>query len=178
MRTQSNKWDKNISLSFIYSGKLSNIAFLYVAKLCNYLLCTEFWVLWLIGLAVNLKVQLGSICARCFQSVHWLSNVNTWPVLFKEQGSIKVWSCLWKWIMSRTKEIIEDLGKKELLLLIRLEKVIKTSLKSSDSTNPLSPSPEVVNQQRSLQSRTCNSLWGCESSQGNFQATKGLSHIG
>ncbi len=49
---------------------------------------------------------------RCFQSVQWLSNVSTWPVLFKEQGSIKVWSCLWKWIISRTKEITEDLGKR------------------------------------------------------------------
>ncbi len=49
---------------------------------------------------------------RCFQSVQWLSNVSTWPVLFKEQGSIKVWSCLWKWIMSRTKEITEDLRKR------------------------------------------------------------------
>ncbi len=49
---------------------------------------------------------------RCFQSVQWLSNVSTWPVLFKEQGSIKVWSCLWKWIMSWTKEITEDLGKR------------------------------------------------------------------
>ncbi len=48
---------------------------------------------------------------RCFQSVQWLSNVSTWPVLFKEQGSIKV-LCLWNWIMSRTKEITEDLGKK------------------------------------------------------------------
>ncbi len=63
---------------------------------------------------------------------------------------------------------------KELMLLIRLEKVTKLSLKSLDSTNPQSdrlctnggnsrlllPSREVVDQQRSLQSRTCNSLWG------------------
>ncbi len=49
---------------------------------------------------------------RCFQSVQWLSNVSTWPVLFKEQGSIKVWSCLWKWIIPRTKEITGDLLKR------------------------------------------------------------------
>ncbi len=49
---------------------------------------------------------------RCFQSVQWLSDISTWPVLFKEQGSIKVWSCLWKWIMSQTKEITEDLRKR------------------------------------------------------------------
>ncbi len=60
---------------------------------------------------------------RCFQSVQWLSNVSTWPVLFKERGSINVWSCLWKWIMSQTREIL----KKELMLLIRLEKVTKPS---------------------------------------------------
>ncbi len=96
---------------------------------------------------------------------------STWPVSFKEQGSIKVWSCLWKWIMSRTKEITEDLGKR-VDVLIRLEKA--TSLKSLDSTNPpldrlctngghlraLLSSREVVDQQRSLQSRTCNSLRG------------------
>ncbi len=71
---------------------------------------------------------------------------------------------------------------KELMLLVRLEKVTKPSLKSLDSTNPQSdrlctngansrpllPSREVVDQQRSLQSRTCNSLWGCKSSQCNF----------
>ncbi len=73
-------------------------------------------------------------------------------------------------------------SEKELMLLIRLEKVTKPFLKSLDSTNPQSdrlctnggnsrpllPSREVVDQQRSLQSRTCNSLQGCKSSQGNF----------
>ncbi len=58
-------------------------------------------------------------------------------------------------------------SEKELMLLIRLEKVIKPSLKSLDSKNPQSdilctnggnsrpllPSREVVDQQRSLQSR-------------------------
>ncbi len=91
---------KIFSLSFIYWQKLSSVTYLCVAKLCESL-----------GLAVNLKVKLESICAEVF-SVQWLSNVSTWPVLFKEQGSIKVWSCLWKWIMSRTKEITEDLGKR------------------------------------------------------------------
>ncbi len=73
--------------------------------------------------------------------------------------------------MSRTKEITEDLGKR-VDVLIRLEKA--TSLKSLDSTNPpsdrlctnggnsraLLSSREVLDQQRSLQSRTCNSLRG------------------
>ncbi len=72
--------------------------------------------------------------------------------------------------------------KKSCILLIRLEKVTKPSLKSLDSTNPQSdrlctnggnsrpllPSWEVVDQQRSLQSRTCNSLQGWKSSQGNL----------
>ncbi len=72
--------------------------------------------------------------------------------------------------------------KKSCILLIRLEKVTKPSPKSLDSTNPQSdrlctnggnsrpllPSWEVVEQQRSLQSRTCYSLRGCKSSQGNL----------
>ncbi len=43
-------------------------------------------------------------------------------------------SCLWKWIMSRTKEITED--KKS--WCYSLEKFTKPSLKSLDSTNPQS----------------------------------------
>ncbi len=49
---------KIFSFSFIYSGKWSNIAYLWVAKVCEPL-----------GLAVNLKVKLESIVQRCFQSV-------------------------------------------------------------------------------------------------------------
>ncbi len=82
------------TLSFIYSGKWSNITYLWVAKVCESL-----------GLAVNLKVKLESICSEMF-------SVSGMSVLFKEQGSIKVWSCLWKWIMARTKEISEDLRKR------------------------------------------------------------------
>ncbi len=52
-RVQSNKWDKNIFFIFIYSGKLYNIAYLWVAKLCEPL-----------RLTVNLKVKLESICAE------------------------------------------------------------------------------------------------------------------
>ncbi len=90
--------------------------------------------------------------------------------------------------------IKEDYGgpRKKTMLLIRLEKVTKPYLKSLDSTNPQSdrlyrnggnsrpllPSREGVDQQRSLQSRMCHSLRGCKNSQGNFSATKGLSHIG
>ncbi len=62
-------------------------------------------------------------------------------------------------------------SEKELMLLIRLEKFTKPSLKSLDSTNPQSDklctnggnsrpllhSWELVDQQRSLQSRMCNS---------------------
>ncbi len=44
--------------------------------------------------------------------MQWLSNVRSLTLLFKEHGSINVWSCLWKSIMSRTKEITEDLGKR------------------------------------------------------------------
>ncbi len=86
----------------------------------------------------------------------------------RSQGSIKVWSCLWKWIMSRTKEITEELGKR-VDVAHQARKVYKPSLKCLDSTNPQSdrlctnggnsrpllPSWEVVDQQRSLRSRTC-----------------------
>ncbi len=122
-------------------------------------------------------MKLKSIYAEVFsRSVQGLSNVSPWPFLFKEQGSIKVLSCLWKWIMSRTKEITEDLGKR-VDVAHQAKKSIKPSLKIVDSTNPQSdrlctnggnsrplfPSREVVDQQRSLQSRTCNSLRGCKS---------------
>ncbi len=73
---------------------------------------------------------------RSFHIVQWLSNVSSWPVLFKEQGSIKVWSCLWKWIMSRKR--LRRTLEKELMLIIRLEKATKPSLMSLDSTNPQS----------------------------------------
>lgn len=54
-------------------------------------------------------------------------------VLFKEVGSIKV-SC----IMVLTQEISENLRKKKLLFLVRLEKVRKPFLKSLDSKYPQS----------------------------------------
>ncbi len=105
---------------------------------------------------------------RWSQSVQWLSNVSTWLVLFKEQGFVKVWSCLeHKGRLQRTSEKCDVAHPTR-----------TTSLKSLDSTNPQSdrlctnggnsrpllPSREVVDQQRSLQSRTCNSLRGCKSS--------------
>ncbi len=72
--------------------------------------CKSMWTSW-ISSSFKGEIRVPSV-QRCFQSVQWLSNVSTWPVLFKEQGSIKVWSCLWKWIMSLSKEIIEDLRKR------------------------------------------------------------------
>ncbi len=71
-------------------------------------------------------------------------------------------------------------------LLYSMNRDTKPSLKSLDYTNPQSekfctnggnkrpllPPREVVDQQRSLQSRTCNSLRGYKSSQRNFSATK------
>ncbi len=132
-----------------------------------------------LGLADNLKVKFESICAEVFSVSALTINVSTWPVLFKEQESIKVWSYLWKWIMSRTKEITEDLRKE--LMFIRLERLqtiskefglhkstVRQIVYKWRNSRPLLPSREVVDQQRSLQSRTCNSLRGCKSSQGNF----------
>ncbi len=107
---------------------------------------------------------------RCFQSVQWLSNVSTWPVLFKEQGSIKVWSCLWKWIMSQTKQITEDLGKR-FDVAHQARKDYKTISIQTDCVRMEEiqdhcylPEKWSTNQ-RSLQSRMCNSLQGCKSSQ-------------
>ncbi len=71
--------------------------------------CKSMWISWI---SSSFKGEMNPSVQRCFQSVQWLSNVSLWPVLFKERGSIKVWSCLWKWIMSLSKEIIEDLGKR------------------------------------------------------------------
>ncbi len=123
----------------------------------------------------------GEIRAHLFRSV--LSYVSACPALFRQQGSIKVWSCLWKWIMAQTKEISLRTSEKELLLLIRLAKVTKLFLKSLDSTNPQSdrlctkggnsrpllPSPGVVNQQRSLQKQ--NMRWSKRLQRTPFQST-------
>ncbi len=158
-------------LSFIYSGKWSNIAYLWVAKVCESL-----------GLAVNLKVKIRvHLCRGVFSKCNdyqmsvcdlfYLKNRD----ISKSNHVCGSESCHEQRRLRRTSE-------KELMLLIRLEKVTKPSLKSLDSTNPQSdrlctnggnsrpllPSREVVDQQRSLQSRTCNSLRGCKSSQGNF----------
>ncbi len=73
-------------------------------------------------------------------------------------------------------------SEKELLLLIRLEKVTKTSLKCLNCTNPQSdrlctnggnsgpllPSPGVLTNNNHSKSKTCNSPWGCKETQGNF----------
>ncbi len=104
------QWEmtKNI---FIYSGKLSNIAYLWVAKVCEYL-----------ELAVNLKVKLESICSEVFSISAMTIRCQYMPCFIQRT---EVWSCLWKCIMARTKEMYEDL-KKKFILLIRLEKVTKT----------------------------------------------------
>ncbi len=72
--------------------------------------CKSMWISW-ISSSFKGEIRVPSV-QRCFQSVQWLSNVSIWPDLFKERGSIKVWLCLWKWIMSLSKEIIEDLRKR------------------------------------------------------------------
>ncbi len=138
-----------------------------MAKLCESL-----------GLAVNLKVKLvvfsvSAMTIKC-QSVRDLFYSKNMD-LSKSDHVCGSESC-------HEQRRLLRISEKELMLLIRLEKVTKPSLKSLDSTNPQSdrlctnggnsrpllPSREVVDQQRSLQSRTCNSLRGCKSSQGNF----------
>ncbi len=63
-----------------------------------------------LGLAVHLKAKLKSIGAEVV-SVSAMTKIGH-VLTFDIQRSIKFWSCLWKWIMSRTKEITEDLGKR------------------------------------------------------------------
>ncbi len=149
-------------LSFIYSGKWSNIAYpiLWVAKVCESL-----------GFAVNLKVKLESIRAEVF-SVYQMSVCD----LFYSKNrdlSKSDHVCVSE---SRTKEITEDLGnrvnvahqaRKGYKTISKDFGLHKSTVKTGNS-RLLLPSREVVVQQRSLQSRTCNSLRGCKSSQGNF----------
>ncbi len=157
-----------IIISLIW--KWSNIAYLWVAKVCESL-----------GLADNLKVKFESICAEVFsvsamtiKCQYVTCFIQRTGILSKSDHVCGSESCHEQRRLLRTSE-------KE-LMFIRLEKVTKPSLKSLDSTNPQSdrlctnggnsrpllPSREVVDQQRSLQSRTCNSLRACKSSQGNF----------
>ncbi len=112
-------------LSFIYSGKWSNIAYpiLWVAKVCESL-----------GFAVNLKVKLESIRAEVF-SVYQMSVCDLFYSknrdLSKSDHVCVSESCHERRRSLRTLE-------KELMLLIRLEKFTKPSLKTLDSTNPQS----------------------------------------
>ncbi len=149
-------------LSFIYWEKWSSVTYLSVAKVCESL-----------GLAVNLKVKLESMCRGVFSQCNdyqmSVRDLFYWKNrdLSKTDHVCGSESCQEQRRLLRTSE-------KELMLLIRLEKVTKPSLKSLDSTNPQSdrlctnggnsrpllPSKEVVDQQRSLQCRTCNSLRG------------------
>ncbi len=63
----------------------------------------------LIGPTANLKVKLEFICSEGFSGSGM--TIIAYPDLFKEQGSIKVWSWLWMWIMAQTKQISKDLRK-------------------------------------------------------------------
>ncbi len=86
-----------------------------------------------------------------------------YPVLFTEQGSIKSEHVCGSESCHEHRRLLRN-SEKELLLLIRMEKVTKPSLKRLDSTHPQSdrlctnggisrsllPSTGTVNQQRSL----------------------------
>ncbi len=121
-------------------------------------------------------MKLESIYAEVFsRSVQGLIKCQSVTFFIQRTGIYQSWSCLWKGIMSRTKEITEDLGKR--VDVAHQAKKLQNHLWRLDSTNPQSdrlctnrgnsrplfPSREVVDQQRSLQSRTCNSLRGCKS---------------
>ncbi len=149
--------------------------------------CKSMWISWI---SSSFKGEKSPSVQRCFSQCndHHMSVCDLFysknSDLSKSDHVCGGESCHEQRRLLRTSE-------KELMLLIRPEHFTKPSLKSLDSTNPQSdrlctnggnswpllPSREVVDQQRSLQSRTCNSLRGCKMSQGNFYATKGLSHI-
>ncbi len=119
---------KIVSLSFIYSGKLSNIAYLWVAKVCESL-----------GLAVNLKVNLEF---REFRGV--FSQCNDYHIsvldLFYSNRDLSKSDHVCGSESCHEQRRLLRISEKELMLLIRLEKVTKPSLKSLDSTNPQSDS--------------------------------------
>ncbi len=131
------------SLSLIYSGKLSNIAYLWVAKVCESL-----------GLAVHLKVKLESICAEVF-SVSAMTIKCQYMTCFIQRTGIYQ-SLIMFLEVNHVPEKGDYRGPRKkswCCTLVRLEKVTKPSLNSLDSTNlhsllwysrPLLPSQEVV----------------------------------
>ncbi len=145
-----------------------------------------------LGLAVNLNVKPESICAEVF-SVSAMTIKCQYRDLFysknrelsKSDHVCGSESCHGQRRLLRTSE-------KELMLLIRLEKVTKPSLKSLDSTNPQSdrlctnggnsrpllPSREVVDQQRSLQTECVIVCEVAKVPRVTSKQLKGLSHIG
>ncbi len=104
---------------------------LFIQKMIQFYVSVCSKSMWLSWISSSFKVHL---CRGVFSPCN-ISNDSTWPVLFKEQGSLKVWSCLWKWIMSGTKEITEDL-RKRVDVAHRARNVYKTISKEFDSTNP------------------------------------------
>ncbi len=55
--------------------------------------------------------KLESICAEVFPVSAMTIKCQCVTCFIKKKRIYQVWSCLWKWIMSRTKEITEDFGK-------------------------------------------------------------------
>lgn len=130
------------------------------------------WVCEPLGLAVNLKVKLESgVFSQWDDNQVWvgtLSYLKNGDLSKPDLHNISLWKCIMAWI----KEISEDLREEKkkqaavaLLLLNRLEKITKPSLKSLESTNPrpdrlytnggnsrpLLPFPGVADQQKTLQ---------------------------
>ncbi len=65
-------------------------------------------------------MKLESICAEVFSVSAMTIKCQYTTCFIQRTGIYQVWSCLWKWIMSQTKEMRNS--EKELMLLIRLEK--------------------------------------------------------
>ncbi len=159
------QWDKNIFFVNYLFRKWSSVMYLCVAKVCDSL-----------GLAVHLK----SICAEVF-SVRVIYQMSVRGLFYSKNRDLSKSDHVCGSESCQEQRRSLKTSEKELMLLIGLETFTKPSLKSltpqiqsqtdcvqMKNSRPLLPSREVLDQQRSLQSRTCNSLRGYTRSQGDF----------
>ncbi len=153
------QWDKNIFFVNYLFRKWSSFTYLCVAKVCDSL-----------GLAVHLK----SICAEVF-SVRVIYQMSVRDRFYSKNRDLSKSDHVCGSESCQEQRRSLKTSEKELMLLIGLETFTKPSLKSltpqiqsQTDSRPLLPSREVLDQQRSLQSRTCNSLRGYTRSQGDF----------
>ncbi len=168
-RTQSNKWDENIFFVIYLFRKM--------IQYCISMSGKSMWISWISSsfrseIRVHLRRDVFSQCNDYQISVR--------DLFIQKQESIKVWSesCheKRKLLMTSEKEFMKQHQAIKCYKTISIEFGLhKSTNPQSDrvctnggNSRPLLPYREVVDQHRSLQSRMCNSLQGCKSSQDNF----------